>query len=1183
MARLRDPGHLLVVDDEENMRAVLQELLEREGYQVDTAADVAQGLAHLESGRHAAVLSDLRMPGRDGLSFLGEVSERWPGLPFVLLTAHGTIENAVDAMRQGAFDFITKPFAREELLAVVGRACGTASRSQREVRAPRGAGTELIGESPPMRELRRKIEKVAATPSNVLILGETGTGKELVARALHEGSERCEGPFVATNCAAIPETLVEAELFGHAKGAFSGAVSARPGRFESADGGTLFLDELGDMATDVQPKLLRAIEQREVQRVGESQTRKVDVRFVAATHPELRQRVERGEFRRDLYYRLSVVVLDLAPLRERREDVPLLVEHLLRRQAKRLGVQYEPPDRALLDNLMAYDYPGNVRELENLLEGLLVMADRGRLSRDDLPAAVRRVAPEAKPLPAAADAPDPEDEPASLKERVRGAVELLERQLIQEALRDSGWQCHPRSTRARPQPQGTAIEDEGVRHHPQARLGGRIGMSGRHQVAFEIDGCEVTLETGAIARQADAAVIVRCRRAVVLVTVVRSRRESDPGFLPLTVEYREKFAAAGAIPGGFLRREGRIRDDEVLASRILDRSIRPLFPKHFHDEVQVQATVLSAEPRSEEEPVLALLGACAALHLSALPWDGPLAGVRVVSDGESWRAFPMLEQRRRARADLVVSAGPSGLVMVEGGLDELPESDALEGLRQAQTRIARIVGAIEELRQCAGVEKESSDPPAATDLEQQLVQFVAEQTGGELGVALDVAGKTERRAALNEVQRRLQERASENWPDAEGLAAMVSRAFERAVAGRMRERVLAEGKRVDGRRADEIRAIESVVDWLPSPHGSAIFTRGETQALVTCTLAAERMEQRVETLRGMETIRFLLHYNFPPYSVGETRPLRGPGRREIGHGALARRALEAVVPSPRQFPYVVRVESEISESNGSSSMATVCGGCLAMMDAGVPLRSMVAGIAMGLISDGERTSILSDIVGDEDHLGDMDFKVAGSERGITALQMDNKLGALPEEVLERALEQARRGRLHILGEMKRALSEPRRQSKPHVPRIHSVPISVPSLGDLIGPRGAHLRAIEEEHGVQVSVDEAGGRALVYAADEDGARAAARAVRRQAGVVQEGKLYRGVVTSVKDFGAFVQIYKSAEGLVHISEWDESRVEDLSRQTKPGDEVVVRVLGVERGKLRLSRAAALGAAGEDVVDG
>ena len=715
-----------------------------------------------------------------------------------------------------------------------------------------------------------------------------------------------------------------------------------------------------------------------------------------------------------------------------------------------------------------------------------------------------------------------------------------------------------------------------------------------HRESFQIDGRTITLETGKVARQAHGAVVVRQGEAVVLVTAVLGgpgKPGSDDDFVPLTVEYREKLAANGRIPGSFIRREARISDDEILCSRILDRSTRPLFQKGLSREVQVQATVLSADARVETG-LLALIGTSAALHLSPIPWGGPFAGTRLVRSGGRWIAFPDPREREQADVDLVVTLrwrdGEAGLVMLEGGANEVPEAELLEGLLLAGERLAPAAAAIESLRAKAGRPKLDLAPKPESAAFAAIRAQIALLGPARLDPCFAIVAKHERHDALAAAQDRLSHDAlAAAGANGSAIADAALEAFALKLARqltdqRIRERVLAEGKRLDGRTLEQIRPIAIEVGWLPRPHGSALFTRGETQAMVTCTLGAKEQAQEVETLFGMDSRNFLLHYNFPPYSVGEVRALRGPGRREIGHGNLARRALVPVLPPFTAFPYVLRVESDISESNGSSSMATTCGGCLALMDAGVPIKAPVAGIAMGLVSDGTRFAVLSDILGDEDHLGDMDFKVTGTARGITAVQMDNKMGALRKEVLGRALEQAAAGRAHILAEMNKVLAAPRAELKPHAPRVTAVRIAPAAIAELIGPRGANLKELRAQYGVEVAIDDSGW-AMVYATDAVRARAAVKRVRELAGVVQANRLYRGRVTGVREFGAFVQIFRSAEGLVHVSEWDAQRTDNLAAVAREGDFVVVRVLGVdERGKLRLSRRAAQGAGTEEIVN-
>ena len=694
---------------------------------------------------------------------------------------------------------------------------------------------------------------------------------------------------------------------------------------------------------------------------------------------------------------------------------------------------------------------------------------------------------------------------------------------------------------------------------------------------IEIAGKTIYMETGRIAKQANSAVLIREGSTAILVTVTaQDEPKPDLDFFPLTVEYREKMAAAGRIPGSFIRREGKISDHEVLISRLIDRSIRPLFPKGFKNEVQVTATVLSSGPDSDPGP-LAIIGVGAALHISNVPWDGPAAGIRISRMDERNIILPNPTERELSDADLVVSSGPQGIVMVEGGAKVVPEDVILDMLFAAQKSAQPIINLIEKWREEVGREKmkfEYQETPE--DLKKEL----KDKYGSELKEALRIVTKKERRAKVSEIIEKAvtTEASEESGRDAH----TISKALDELVKEILRESIIKEGIRPDGRNPDEIRKIWIEVGWLKGPHGSAIFTRGETQALVTCTLGTGSDAQTIEGLLGEEQVKFLLHYNFPPYSVGEVRPLRGPGRREIGHGFLARRALEGVMPDFEDFPYVVRVESDIAESNGSSSMATVCGGCLALMDAGVPISAPVAGIAMGLIQEGQSTVVLTDILGDEDHLGDMDFKVAGTKDGITAMQMDNKIGGLSKEIMEMALEKARKARLFILQKMTEKLSEPRKELPKDAPRAVTMRIRPQNIGLLIGPKGLTIRGIQEETGADVTVDE-DGLVTIFSRDEYSAKLAMKRVREAAGDVKKGRVYQATVTAVKDYGAFVKIYPHIEGLVHHTEWDEKPVRNMLTAARVGEEVLVRVMGAdEKGRLVLSRKEALGTDPSDVAN-
>jgi polyribonucleotide nucleotidyltransferase len=687
---------------------------------------------------------------------------------------------------------------------------------------------------------------------------------------------------------------------------------------------------------------------------------------------------------------------------------------------------------------------------------------------------------------------------------------------------------------------------------------------------------EIALETGRIARQAHGAVTVRAGDTVLLVTAVASE-EPKPGtdFFPLTVEYRESTAAGGRIPGGYLKREGRLSDHEVLCSRLIDRSIRPLFPKRFRNETQVLATVLSAEEDFEPAP-LAILGAAAALTLSHIPWHGPAAGVRAARVRDRVLLLPARKERAQALFEAVISCGPQGLTMIEGGGREASEADLVDLLQTAEQAVAPVLDALRAWRSELGIESRAMP---ADDRDESLLEQLRERYGQGLRAALTTSAKLDRRQRTRAVAEQARTELALERPELDPAA--VGEALSELTHRLLRELVLDEGKRADGRSTTQIRPITCDAGWLPRTHGSALFTRGETQAMVSCTLGSQEDSQTIETLFGTETERFLLQYNFPPYSVGEVRAQRGPSRREVGHGALARRALLGALPTYDKFPYVVRLVSDISESNGSSSMATVCGGSLALMDAGVPIALPVAGIAMGLIQEGERVAILSDILGDEDHLGDMDFKVAGTEKSITAVQMDNKIGGLSRDVLKRALAQARDGRLHILAEMKKCLERPRAELSKHAPRVVSLRIRPERIRDLIGPRGKTIQEIQASTGSRISVDDSG-LVLIYASGEASFRDAKKQVQFAAGDLEVGKLYRGTVVAVKDFGAFVRVMANTEGLVHISELAPERVNRVSDVVREGEEIIVRVLGVDSGgKIRLSRKEALGASGEDVM--
>jgi polyribonucleotide nucleotidyltransferase len=676
-----------------------------------------------------------------------------------------------------------------------------------------------------------------------------------------------------------------------------------------------------------------------------------------------------------------------------------------------------------------------------------------------------------------------------------------------------------------------------------------------------------TLEWGKIAPQANGAVLVRENETVVLVAVVAEREpRGGTDFFPLTVEYRERFSAVGRFPGGYRKREAAASTQEILNSRLIDRSIRPLFPDGFRCETQVLATVLAAGPDGDPA-ILAILGASAALHLSDIPWDGPVAAIRVGRSPDGGLVVnPTAAERAGSSLDLVASLTSSGLVMLEARAGELPEEEVLAAIDLSATRLGPLLDAMEGMR-AEGRPKRSFQPPVE---DPALREAVEREAAESITRAASTSEKQARGDLLRDVGASTVAALAARF---EGREAEIVEAVHALTSRTFRSAILDGGRRADGRSSTDIRPIHSDVGLLPRVHGSSLFTRGETQALVVCTLGTGRDEQEVEGLGGIERETFQLYYRFPSYSVGEVRPLRAPGRREIGHGNLARRALEPVLPSRDVFPYTIKIESEITSSNGSSSMASVCGGCLALMDAGVPIRRPVAGIAMGLIRDGERLAILSDILGDEDHLGDMDFKVAGTETGVTAVQLDNKLGSLPIALLTTAMGQAREGRIRILREMARAIARPRPHLSPHAPRVAMVKIGTHRIRDLIGAGGRVIQAVQADTGSKIDVAD-DGTVRIYTADAASLDQTLRRVRDLTGEPEVGKFYRGVVTGVKEFGAFVRLFEGIEGLVHVTELAEGDVRDITRAVSPGDEMVVKVLGVDgQGKIKLSRRQAL----------
>ena len=683
---------------------------------------------------------------------------------------------------------------------------------------------------------------------------------------------------------------------------------------------------------------------------------------------------------------------------------------------------------------------------------------------------------------------------------------------------------------------------------------------GRETLAFE---------TGKLAKQADGAVVVRYGETVVLVTAccAPSAREGID-FLPLTVDYREYTYASGRIPGGFFKREGKPTEKEVLTSRLIDRPIRPLFPSGWSRETQVVAMVLSADSDSDPD-VLALTGASAALAVSKIPCEKTIAAVRVgLVDGELL-INPTYGERSRGRLDLVVAGSRDAIVMVEAGAQEVSEDEMLRALEAGHEAIRRIVAAIDEMAAAAGKPKVAV---AARETDAAFARQVEAQVLAPLTEAMQVRDKLDSYARVDQVLAELLDSLPEDDADRRADAGRIFKTLKEKV---LRDEVLERGRRLDGRKFDEIRAIWSEVGVLPRVHGSAVFTRGETQALVTATLGTSDDQQKIERVDGETYKRFLLHYNFPPFSVGEVKFLRGPGRREVGHGNLAERSLVPMVPGEEAFPYTLRVVSDILESNGSSSMATVCGATLALMDAGVPLKAPVAGVAMGLVmeEDGDRYAVLSDIAGAEDHYGDMDFKVAGTADGITALQMDIKMTGVPAEVMREALAQARAGRLAILEAMQATIAAPRESISTYAPRIVTITIPVEKIRDVIGPGGKTIRSIVDRTGVKIDVED-DGRVNVASANEDAARKAISIIEELTASPELDKTYLGKVQRITDFGAFVEILPGIDGLLHVSEIAHYRVGEVRDELQEGDQVLVKVINVDpSGKVRLSRKALL----------
>lgn len=671
------------------------------------------------------------------------------------------------------------------------------------------------------------------------------------------------------------------------------------------------------------------------------------------------------------------------------------------------------------------------------------------------------------------------------------------------------------------------------------------------------------IETGVLACQADGAVTVSCEGTVVLVTAVaaESSREGTD-FLPLTVDYREKTSAAGKIPGGFFKREGRPTEKEILTCRLTDRPLRPLFPEGMRNDIQIVGWVLSADGQNDPD-ILCINGASAALMVSGIPFAGPIGAVRIGLIDDEFVINPTLSQLENSRMDLIMVGTKTSVNMVEGSADGLSEDVILRAIQAGQRALGPIIDLQNELREKVSPEPREFDLQLPSE---ELIRRVDDLAASELPRALTIGGKKERNQAVSAIKETIREKLLDEDAELEGWA--FSAAFKQVLKKYSRRMIIEEGRRADGRSQDEVRPISCRVGVLPRTHGSAVFNRGETQALVLATLGTTSDRQRIDGLLDEQKKRFMLHYNFPPFCTGEARPNRGPKRREIGHGALAERSLLPVLPTEDEFPYTIRVVADILSSNGSSSMASICGGSLALMDAGVPIKSAVAGIAMGLLKEGDKTVILTDILGSEDALGDMDFKLAGTKDGVTGLQMDIKIAGISEEIMKDALEKARKARLHILEKMNEVQSSPRPEISQYAPKILSLQINPDKIGLVIGPKGKNIKALEKT-GVKIDIEDDGFIAI-SSSDLDAAQKAKESIELMVAEVEVGKIYRGTVKTVKQFGAFVEILPGKDGLCHISEMAEHRVKQVEDIMKEGDEVEVKVIAVDNlGRIKLSR--------------
>ncbi len=688
------------------------------------------------------------------------------------------------------------------------------------------------------------------------------------------------------------------------------------------------------------------------------------------------------------------------------------------------------------------------------------------------------------------------------------------------------------------------------------------------RIKTQVFGREFEIETGRVAKQANGAILARYEGTTVLATIVAAKEKSEgEDFLPLTVNYQEKAYAAGRIPGGYFKREGRPSEKEVLTSRLVDRPIRPLIPKDFTYATQIIVTVLSADQNNDPD-VLSVTAASAALHVSDVPFAGPAAAVRVGRIDGEFICNPTRGELEKSDMDIIVAGTKDAIVMVEGGANEVPEPEIVEAILFAHKCVQEFINPQEDLVNGLAIEKRGA--PAVVE-NSALTQSVFEFAKERLREAIRVSSKAERREGIQRIFRDTVESLEPQFP---GMSAQAAKIFDNLKKDLVRELVVSEERRIDGRGYADIRQISGEVGFLPRTHGSALFTRGETQVVGVTTLGTSYDEQRIDALEGELTKRFMLHYNFPPFSVGEVGNRLGPGRREIGHGALAERALIPVLPSKESFPYTIRVVSDVLESNGSSSMATVCGGSLSLMDAGVPIKAPVGGIAMGLIKEEGKFVILSDILGDEDQLGDMDFKIAGTTSGVTAVQMDIKVTGVTRDILSKALGQAREGRVFVIGRMNEMISNPRAEISDFAPRILTVQVKPEKIKDVIGPGGRVIKKIIEVTGAAIDIDEMG-NVNIASPSKEACDKAARMVKEIVQEIEVGKVYLGRVKRILDFGAIVELFHGADGLVHISELAPTRVRKVSDIVKEGDEILVKCIGIENdGKVRLSRKEALG---------